>query len=114
MPGSDRVQELLEELSAAIHDSVQQAERVAALMDELREQGCDAVLMLEATVLMRSPRDGDDASPEGEALTPVSIEREPDAAPAADDGRTPYELPQGSPFSGGDLDFLQELRIRPV
>ncbi|MFN7976127.1 MAG: hypothetical protein U0166_27975 [Acidobacteriota bacterium] len=94
-PNDPRVKKILKELSGAIHDSLTTSKRVATCIEKLRETGFDLYLILEATVALKKV---DEEEPE---TTPAAAE-EPETEPAPDDGS----------FSGRDLAFLKELRIR--
>lgn len=56
---SERLRELLERLGTAIHASVADADEVQRCLAELRGDGWDAVMILEATLLCRHDENTD-------------------------------------------------------
>src|SRR5579871_5150427 len=83
---NQKVKNLIQKLGEAIHESVSESEDIAGVVKNIREQGFDVLLMLEATIGLN--------------------EVETDAAAAeADD-----EAADG-PFTRSDLTFLKSLRI---
>lgn len=92
IPGDDRevalnqqVKDLIQKLGEAIHESVSESEQIAGVVREIREQGFDVLLMLEATIGLNE------------------VEEEP----AKDNG----DEPAHGPFTRNDLTFLKSLRI---
>ena len=82
---NQQVKNLIQKLGEAIHESVSESENIADVVKEIREQGFDVVLMLEATIgLNQVDRD------EEEATSEETIE---------------------GPFTRTDLSFLKSLRI---
>src|ERR1700739_4141808 len=45
-----QVKDLIQKLGEAIHESVSDSDQISAVVREIREQGFDVVLMLEATI----------------------------------------------------------------
>jgi hypothetical protein len=84
-----QVKDLIQKLGEAIHESVSDSDQIAAVVREIREQGFDVMLMLEATI----------------GLNEVDEEEEADA----EEG----ELVTAGPFTRNDLTFLKSLRITP-
>jgi hypothetical protein len=82
-----KVKNLIQQLGEAIHETVSESEDVAGVVKDIREQGFDVMLMLEATIGLNE------------------VEDEPEAE-AAETG----ELEAG-PFTQSDLQFLKSLRI---
>ena len=82
---NQQVKNLIQKLGEAIHESVSDSEAIADVVREIREQGFDVVLMLEATI----------------GLNQVDREEE---------GASTEEAVEG-PFTKGDLSFLKSLRI---
>jgi hypothetical protein len=96
IPTSDRevalnqqVKDLIQKLGEAIHESVSESEHIAGVVRDIREQGFDVLLMLEATIGLNEVEDAPVAVGSGEAAN---------------------EPAQG-PFTRGDLTFLRSLRI---
>ena len=82
------VKNLIQKLGEAIHESVAESENIAGVVKNIREQGFDVLLMLEATI----------------GLNEVEME---EAESAAD----PSAEPAVGPFTHNDLNFLKSLRI---
>ena len=87
---NQKVKNLIQKLGEAIHESVSESEDIAGVVKNIREQGFDVLLMLEATIGLN----------EVEAETSESDELLESSA-----GST-----QG-PFTPNDLTFLKSLRI---
>ncbi len=86
---NQQVKDLIQKLGEAIHESVSDSDQIAAVVREIREQGFDVMLMLEATI----------------GLNEVDPEEEADAGEG--------ELVAAGPFTNNDLTFLKSLRITP-
>jgi hypothetical protein len=84
---NQQVKDLIQKLGEAIHESVSESEHIAGVVRDIREQGFDVLLMLEATIGLNEVEDA--AESEGE-----------DSAE-----------PAKGPFTRGDLTFLRSLRI---
>ncbi|WP_213803880.1 hypothetical protein [Granulicella sp. dw_53] len=84
---NQKVKNLIQKLGEAIHESVSESEDIAVVVKNIREQGFDVLLMLEATI----------------GLNEVA-EDEPESVEA------PEEIADG-PFTSNDLNFLKSLRI---
>ncbi|WP_229668845.1 hypothetical protein [Edaphobacter acidisoli] len=82
---NQKVKNLIQKLGEAIHESVAESEDIAGVVRNIREQGFDVLLMLEATIGLN--------------------EVEPETADSE-----AHEEPQG-PFTANDLSFLKSLRI---
>jgi hypothetical protein len=85
---NQQVKDLIQKLGEAIHESVAESEHISGVVQEIREQGFDVLLMLEATI----------------GLNEVAEEAE-DAT--EDEG---VESADGT-FTRNDLTFLKSLRI---
>ena len=80
-----RVRKLIEQLGEAIHESVSESEQIAGVVQNIRSQGFDVLLMLEATIGLNE------------------VEKEPAESP---------ELIEGTEtFTPQDVNFLRSLRI---
>jgi hypothetical protein len=82
-----KVKGLIQKLGEAIHESVSESENIAGVVKNIRDQGFDVMLMLEATI----------------GLNQVESEAE-----------EPGELAPGDlsgAFTHNDLSFLKSLRI---
>ena len=80
---NQNVKKLIQKLGEAIHETVAESEDIAGVVKNIREQGFDVLLMLEATIGLNEV--------EPEAAEPEE---------AATDG-----------FTHSDLHFLRSLRI---
>jgi uncharacterized protein (UPF0335 family) len=85
---NQQVKDLIQKLGEAIHESVSESDQISGVVREIREQGFDVLLMLEATIGLNEVED--DAEP-------VDAETDGDAATG--------------PFTRNDLTFLKSLRI---
>jgi len=84
---NQKVKNLIQKLGEAIHESVSESEDIAGVVKNIREQGFDVLLMLEATI----------------GLNEVETEAEESTGPV-DEGAD-------GPFTQNDLTFLKSLRI---
>ncbi len=89
---NQKVKNLIQKLGEAIHESVSESEHIAGVVKNIREQGFDVLLMLEATIGLNEVED--DADSEPLMLTAG------DSAPGID-----------GPFTHNDMNFLKSLRI---
>jgi hypothetical protein len=84
---NQKVKNLIQKLGEAIHESVSESEDIAGVVKNIREQGFDVLLMLEATIGLNEVEE--DADEPSEAIE---------------------ENVEG-PFTPHDLNFLKSLRI---
>ena len=84
---NQKVKNLIQKLGEAIHESVSESEDIAGVVKDIRAQGFDVLLMLEATIGLNEI-DNDDAEAS-------------DTAEGTAEG----------PFTHNDLSFLKSLRI---
>jgi hypothetical protein len=77
---------LIQKLGEAIHETVSESEDIAVVVKDIREQGFDVLLMLEATIGLN------EVESDSEQVQDVSEEGE-------------------GPFTSSDLSFLRSLRI---
>ena len=87
---NQKVKNLIQKLGEAIHESVSESEHIAGVVKNIREQGFDVLLMLEATI----------------GLNEVEAESEKPGQLALTDGSQ-----SEGPFTSNDLNFLKSLRI---
>ncbi len=86
---NQKVKNLIQKLGEAIHESVSESEDIAGVVKNIREQGFDVLLMLEATIgLNEVAEDSEDA----------------DTMESSDETTT-------GPFTSNDMNFLKSLRI---
>jgi len=86
---NQQVKDLIQKLGEAIHESVSDSDQISGVVREIREQGFDVMLMLEATIGLN--------------------EVDENAAEADDDSEDTVTLEGG--FTRHDLTFLKSLRI---
>jgi len=84
---NQKVKNLIQKLGEAIHESVSESENIAGVVKNIRDQGFDVLLMLEATI----------------GLNEVEADSEEATVPDHEDPLTP--------FTRHDLTFLKSLRI---
>ena len=84
-----RVRKLIEQLGEAIHESVSESEQIAGVVQSIRSQGFDVLLMLEATIGLN----------------------EVETQPGEDAGSNPEVIEGGKAFTAQDVSFLRSLRI---
>ena len=85
-----QVRKLIEQLGEAIHESVSESEQIAGVVQNIRSQGFDVLLMLEATIGLNE------------------VEEEPEVTAEA---TAPALTADGLPFTQQDVSFLRSLRI---
>ncbi len=83
---NQKMKNLIQKLGEAIHETVSESEDIAVVVKDIREQGFDVLLMLEATIGLNEVESG------SEQVQDVSEEGE-------------------GPFTSSDLSFLRSLRI---
>jgi hypothetical protein len=83
---NQKVKNLIQKLGEAIHESVSESENIAGVVKNIRDQGFDVMLMLEATI----------------GLNQVETESDEGAEGSQDSFDT---------FTRNDLTFLKSLRI---
>ncbi len=94
---NQKVKNLIQQLGEAIHESVSESEHIAGVVKNLREQGFDVLLMLEATIgLNEVDSDEENLLEAGQEHGTLRL-----TAGEAVDG----------PFTNNDLSFLRSLRI---
>lgn len=86
---NQKVKNLIQRLGEAIHESVSESEDIAVVVKDIREQGFDVLLMLEATIGLNEVEEGSSTA----------------AEEATEDGSL------HEPFTSNDLSFLRSLRI---
>ncbi|NUQ31087.1 MAG: hypothetical protein HOQ35_21575 [Acidobacteriaceae bacterium] len=84
---NQKVKDLIQQLGEAIHESVSESEHIAGVVRDIREQGFDVLLMLEATIGLNEVQ-------EEEAAAAVEAEEA-----------------MSGPFTSNDVNFLKSLRI---
>lgn len=82
---NQKVKNLIQKLGEAIHESVSESENIAGVVKNIRDQGFDVMLMLEATIGLNQ------------------VDTESDASESTED--------EPGVFTHHDLSFLKSLRI---
>lgn len=85
---NQKVKQLIQKLGEAIHESVSESENIAGVVKNIRDQGFDVMLMLEATIGLNQVDDESDSTVESDTS----------------------EIRKGT-FTHNDLSFLKSLRI---
>jgi uncharacterized protein (UPF0335 family) len=88
---NQQVKDLIQKLGEAIHESVSESDQISGVVREIREQGFDVLLMLEATIGLNE------------------VEEEAEAEAETIDGESGDAA--SGPFTRNDLTFLKSLRI---
>ncbi len=83
---NQQVKRLIQRLGEAIHETVSESEDIAGVVRNIREQGFDVLLMLEATIGLNEVEPESTADSEQEEIGPGE-------------------------FTSSDLNFLKSLRI---
>jgi len=86
---NQKIKRLIRQLGEAIHETVSESEDIAGVVRDIREEGFDVLLMLEATIGLNE------------------LEEEAAATP----GEASGEDESKAPFNTHDLNFLKSLRI---
>jgi hypothetical protein len=89
-----KLRKLVQQLGEAIHETVSESEHIAGVVQDIRKQGFDVLLMLEATIGLNELEQQPEAMLE--TSTSEIVEEE---------GR------EGKAFSSQDVHFLRSLRI---
>ena len=82
-----KIRNLIEQLGEAIHDTVAESDQIAKVVRNIRAEGFEVMLVLEATIGLNE-------------ATPETTET------------LPADTPGSGPFTPQDLNFLSSLRIR--
>lgn len=89
---NQRLRKLVQQLGEAIHESVSESEQIAGVVADIRRQGFEVLLMLEATIGLNE------------------VEEQPAGAQIASNAGNGGGEEQGE-FTAQDLHFLKSLRI---
>jgi uncharacterized protein (UPF0335 family) len=89
-----RLRSLIQKLGEAIHETVSESEEISSVVQDIRKQGFDVLLMLEATIGLNE------------------VEQQPKQLTAnASSGEATGEVDSATGFTNQDLNFLRSLRI---
>ena len=89
---TSRLRELIQQLGEAIHESVIESDQIAGVVQDIRKQGFDVLLMLEATIGLNE-------------VAAVQAKKAGAGESAAEAGA------ETGAFTPNDLHFLRSLRI---
>lgn len=92
---NQKMRKLVQKLGEAIHESVSESEQIAGVVQDIRKQGFDVLLMLEATIGLNELAE----------KQPGAAAQEPSNAKGAEDREGDRT------FTTQDLHFLRSLRI---
>jgi hypothetical protein len=87
---NQKLRNLVQQLGEAIHESVSESEHIAGVVKNIRKQGFDVLLMLEATIGLNE------------------LEQQPVAALESSSAE---DQTRNETFTAQDLNFLKSLRI---
>jgi hypothetical protein len=87
---NQRLRRLIQQLGEAIHESVSESEQISEVVQDIRKQGFDVLLMLEATIGLNEV----EQQPSSELEVPVQ-----------------ENSPADKTFNPQDVHFLRSLRI---
>jgi hypothetical protein len=89
-----KLKKLVQQLGEAIHETVSESEHIAGVVQDIRKQGFDVLLMLEATIGLNE------------------LEQQPEALLESSKASDQQEESEdGKAFSSQDVHFLRSLRI---
>ncbi len=94
-PLNKRLRSLIQKLGEAIHETVSESEDIASVVQDIRKQGFDVLLMLEATIGLNE------------------VEQQPKKLTASATGGDAEtgEVDSATGFTTQDVNFLRSLRI---
>jgi uncharacterized protein (UPF0335 family) len=95
-PLNKRLRSLIQKLGEAIHETVSESEDIASVVQDIRKQGFDVLLMLEATIGLNEVEQ-----------QPKQLMANAGSNGDAEDG----EVDSATGFTNQDLNFLRSLRI---
>jgi hypothetical protein len=96
---------LIQKLGEAIHETVSESEDIASVVQDIRKQGFDVLLMLEATIGLNEVE-----QQPGAAITANSPRRlTAGSASSGEESKGEAESAEG--FTAQDVNFLRSLRI---
>lgn len=90
---NQKLRKLVQQLGEAIHESVSESPQIAGVVADIRRQGFEVMLMLEATIGLNE------------------VEEQPQAALDAPKSDELDETAEQGTFTAQDLHFLRSLRI---
>jgi hypothetical protein len=100
-PLNKRLRSLIQKLGEAIHETVSESEDIASVVQDIRKQGFDVLLMLEATIGLNEVE-------QQPGVASSQVKRLTDAV--SEPGSSAGGEAAGS-FTAQDVNFLRSLRI---
>jgi hypothetical protein len=98
-----RLRSLIQKLGEAIHETVSESEDIASVVQDIRKQGFDVLLMLEATIGLNEV--------EQQPGVAVSQPKRLTAGNTSLSEEEAGEVDSASGFTSQDVNFLRSLRI---
>src|SRR5277367_1462131 len=92
-PLNKRLRSLIQKLGEAIHETVSESDDIASVVQDIRKQGFEVLLMLEATIGLNE------------------VEQQPKRLTAGGSSSTEIDAESASGFTAQDVNFLRSLRI---
>lgn len=99
-----RLRGLIQKLGEAIHETVSESEDIASVVQDIRKQGFDVLLMLEATI-------GLNELEQQPGAVVASSKRLTAGASPVESGVEPVDGTAAEGFTSQDVSFLRSLRI---
>jgi hypothetical protein len=99
-PLNKRLRSLIQKLGEAIHETVSESEDIASVVQDIRKQGFDVLLMLEATIGLNEVEQ-----------QPVGAQKRLAAGSSASGDGEMTEGGAPGEFTAQDVNFLRSLRI---
>jgi len=90
---NSKLKKLVQQLGEAIHETVSESEHIAGVVQDIRKQGFDVLLMLEATIGLNE------------------LEQQPEAVMEPSNASDQQLEGEHKAFSSQDVHFLRSLRI---
>jgi uncharacterized protein (UPF0335 family) len=99
-PLNKRLRSLIQKLGEAIHETVSESEDIASVVQDIRKQGFDVLLMLEATIGLNEVEQ-----------QPIAAQKRLTAGSSASTDGEAAEGGSPGEFTAQDVNFLRSLRI---
>ena len=90
---NQKLRKLVQQLGEAIHESVSESPQIAGVVADIRRQGFEVLLMLEATIGLNE------------------VEEQPAGALESGQSGEESQAAEGGTFTAQDVNFLKSLRI---
>jgi hypothetical protein len=105
----DRLKELMQELGLAINESLSDSERIATAIGEIKREGYDVFLVLEATIGFNKREDGEEGGDID--LGATQAEEAPVAEAKPKRQRRVFDSSGKVKWTSQDAKFLKALKI---